>query len=103
MNTSVVDAALEVIEAKAEARFNLTLQTFVGHSDIIMKLMFFFGGDIEKLKEYASCTWLNNIGREVFQKGKRLLTIAHLGKLPARKGETKGADHWVPVRVMGAT
>ncbi|KAJ3990811.1 hypothetical protein F5050DRAFT_1716598, partial [Lentinula boryana] len=35
-------------------------------------------------------------------RGKRLLTIAHLGKLPARKGETKGADHWVPVGVDGS-
>ncbi|KAJ3731594.1 hypothetical protein DFJ43DRAFT_1039883 [Lentinula guzmanii] len=102
MNTSVIDAALEVINVKADVRFDLTSQTLIGHSDIITKLMFFFGGNIEKPKEYTSCDWLNNIRREVFQRGKRLLTIAHLGKLPAWKGKTKGADHWVPVGVDGS-
>ncbi|KAJ3998795.1 hypothetical protein F5050DRAFT_1710275 [Lentinula boryana] len=70
MNTSVIDAALEVIKVKADVRFDLTSQTLIGHSDIITKLMFFFGGNIEKPKEYTSCDWLNNIGREVFQRGK---------------------------------
>ncbi|KAF9061116.1 hypothetical protein BDP27DRAFT_1406852 [Rhodocollybia butyracea] len=45
--------------------------------------------------------WLCDLGTEVFEGGKVLVTVAHLGKLKPKKGTTEGSYHWVPMVIDG--
>ncbi|KAJ3992786.1 hypothetical protein F5050DRAFT_1715022 [Lentinula boryana] len=99
LDTTVIDSALELISQQVCSDAEAS-QIIVRNSELITKL-YLFGGEEEKIAEYAECTWVKLITEEIFDGGKTLLTIAHLGKLPAVKGDKEGLDHWVPVGVDG--
>ncbi|KAJ3981583.1 hypothetical protein F5890DRAFT_1476857 [Lentinula detonsa] len=49
---------------------------------------------------YLKSKWLQSIGRQVFENGKTMVTVTHLGKLPPQRGGT-GLDHWVLLAING--
>ncbi|KAJ3990962.1 hypothetical protein F5050DRAFT_1716476 [Lentinula boryana] len=100
LDTMVIDSALELISQQVCSDAEAS-QIIIQNSELIAKLVYLFGGEEEKIAEYAECTWVKLIAEEIFDGGKTLLTIAHLGKLPAAKGDKEGLDHWVPVGVDG--
>ncbi|KAJ3787771.1 hypothetical protein GGU10DRAFT_414740 [Lentinula aff. detonsa] len=101
LDSTVVDNALEVLQAAVDDSQKLTSKFIVWPTHVVEKVVQFFGGEEEKLEEYSKCDWLTSIAREVFEGEKMLVSIAHLGKLPPRKDETVGLDHWVPIVVDG--
>ncbi|KAK7442232.1 hypothetical protein VKT23_016202 [Stygiomarasmius scandens] len=76
----------------------------ISHTDVTTKLLDVFPEhDTTTANSYGACEWLKHLGKEVFVNGKTFVTIVHLGKLPAKKHEKDGADHWVPLVLDGKT
>ncbi|KAF9050913.1 hypothetical protein BDP27DRAFT_1515389 [Rhodocollybia butyracea] len=46
--------------------------------------------------------WLRNVGKDIFDEGKTLLTIMHLSCWTTDKADDHGFDHWVPLIIDGA-
>ncbi|KAJ3792933.1 hypothetical protein GGU11DRAFT_760342 [Lentinula aff. detonsa] len=100
MSSTVVDNALEVLRNDINDKCHLDPDFVVVMTDVVEKLVTLFGGKNEDHDGYLKCKWLQSIGRQVFEDGKTMVTVTHLGKLPPQRGGT-GLDHWVPLAING--
>lgn len=102
-DSTTIDNALEVVRSGVEGSPELREKVIVCSTDVLEKVVQLFGEDDGRLDEYwEKCGWLAAIAKKVFEEGKTLVSIAHLGRLPPRKGETVGLNHWVPLAIDGA-
>ncbi|THU81985.1 hypothetical protein K435DRAFT_808634 [Dendrothele bispora CBS 962.96] len=100
MDSTVIDSMLEVLKHTIMSE-DPTSKFIVQQTDLLAKLVDVFGQAEASEEQYERHRWLQVIGQDVFQNGKTLATIVHLGKLPALKEETEGMDHWVPLVING--
>ncbi|KAE9390984.1 hypothetical protein BT96DRAFT_1062365 [Gymnopus androsaceus JB14] len=96
---TIVDNTLTVLRASIEQTGEEGKKFLVKSVDLSGKIIE-AAMDIEQYNSHSEWHWLREIGEQVFQQGKVLLTVVHLGKLPAQ-GEAEGIDHWAPLVVDG--
>ncbi|KAJ7577405.1 hypothetical protein C8J56DRAFT_899039 [Mycena floridula] len=100
LNSTNVDNMLELLELQIQNNPVLADKFIVQSPSITEKLIQLHDNVIDYHSE-NSWSWMRTIGKRIFVDGKSLISIAHLGKLPAKKDSEKGIDHWVPVIVDG--
>lgn len=100
LNSSDIDSMLELLCEQVQESTTERTRFIVFSTHLVQKLLTTFGDQTQGIS-YEACSWLQNIGKEVFEQGKTLITVTHLGKLPPKKGMKKGSDHWVPLVIDG--
>ncbi|KAE9396379.1 hypothetical protein BT96DRAFT_996753 [Gymnopus androsaceus JB14] len=96
---TIVDNTLTVLQASIEQTGEEGKKFLVKSVDLSAKIIE-ATMDIEQYNSHSKWRWLREISEQVFQQGKVLFTVVHLGKLPAQ-GEAEGIDHWAPLVVDG--
>lgn len=96
---TIIDNTLTILQANIEQNGEEGKKFLVKSVNVPVKIIE-AALDIEQYHSHSKWQWLREIGEQVFQQGKVLLTITHLGKLQTQ-GETGGIDHWTPLVVDG--
>ncbi|THU78574.1 hypothetical protein K435DRAFT_876486 [Dendrothele bispora CBS 962.96] len=98
-NTSLMDLMLKNIQSRVAGDITLADTYLVHPLSLLPKILEAMEDDVDSYKNRPYWRWVREIGQQVFEKGKILVTAAHLGNMSAGHGSS--IDHWVSVVVDG--